>query len=954
VGFPFASFAAGLSLLAGAAPVASADDPLSRTLERADKLSSFQERHSDLAIPLYRQAAARAGRAGDRRNESRAWIGLGAALASTHRQREAQVSVERGRRLAREAGDATLEGKAVSMLGMLQIEAGEYEAADSLFTAALDLNRRAGDEAGEVRALNSLAASARRQGRLREAVELARRALGRMDGLLAKGTVLAPQSLFSVPYNLGKALADEGDFEAGMLQLQRALEGAERTGNLAGQWHVLHDTAEWYEAQGDSGRARRYYERALVQARLIESRDPEAITLRGLGSVAEAQGDLETAWRRQTEALALFESIGYRSELAATLTALGRVQHKMGRRQEAATNLARALSMASAQRQPLGEVMARIETARQARAVGARAEAANDYAAALRLARENGLRPLESMALTQMAALALEEDHPADARGLFEQSARVLEAIRGAVPSVELRVAFASATEATYDGLFEATLRLHDREPGRGHDGEALLVLERERAQNLMRALREAGAEEPRVASGGAAEERGLYRRVATLQTRLASTELDPARRAELLGRLDDAERDLDAQEGRRRPRASWGIPTALGPLQASLAPGEAFLEYEATPSGLFAFVVTRDRLRLVRRPPVDDLGARVDFFARMLSGEAPEEALPAGRALARVLVEPVLAALPVDTHRLIVSAGGELAGLPFAALPDPRTDGRPLLAGYEIAHAGSLSALAVLRGRPRPDPSRDLLAVTSPETGGDPLPSGGREVEKLLPVLTRAERLAGRAATEVAFKALPLRDFKVVHFATHAVLDPEVPSRSAILLTPGDGEDGRLQPREIYGLDLGADLVVLAACQTAVGRSSGGEGVQGLARAFTYAGAQAVVGTLWRVEDSAAAQLLGRMYSALGRGVPVAAALRQAQLEAAGERPYARARDWAGFVLIGDPATRPWIGSASPRVPRATIIAIGLGGLGIAALLAAAWHRRRRIGGGGAIPRRA
>jgi CHAT domain-containing protein len=141
------------------------------------------------------------------------------------------------------------------------------------------------------------------------------------------------------------------------------------------------------------------------------------------------------------------------------------------------------------------------------------------------------------------------------------------------------------------------------------------------------------------------------------------------------------------------------------------------------------------------------------------------------------------------------------------------------------------------------------------------------------------------------------LADYRIVHFATHGVLDAEHPERSGIALS-----DGFLRAGEIDRLDLPADLVVLSACETALGREIRGEGLVGLPRAFLHAGARRVLVSLWPVEDRATAELMRRFYrEMLEKGRPPAAALRAAQdslrREPGWEAPYF----WAGFVLQGD-----------------------------------------------------
>jgi CHAT domain-containing protein len=151
------------------------------------------------------------------------------------------------------------------------------------------------------------------------------------------------------------------------------------------------------------------------------------------------------------------------------------------------------------------------------------------------------------------------------------------------------------------------------------------------------------------------------------------------------------------------------------------------------------------------------------------------------------------------------------------------------------------------------------------------------------------------------------LREFGIVHFATHGILDDEHPELSGVVLSlvneRGQPEDGFLRLSDIYKLTLPADLVVLSACQTGLGKKEKGEGIVGLTRGFMHAGAARVVASLWKVDDEATAELMKLFYQhMLGGQRPAAAALRQAKMDMMRAReqwrePYY----WAGFVLQGD-----------------------------------------------------
>jgi CHAT domain-containing protein len=151
------------------------------------------------------------------------------------------------------------------------------------------------------------------------------------------------------------------------------------------------------------------------------------------------------------------------------------------------------------------------------------------------------------------------------------------------------------------------------------------------------------------------------------------------------------------------------------------------------------------------------------------------------------------------------------------------------------------------------------------------------------------------------------LGQYRILHFATHSFLNTEHPELSGIVLSMvnrrGQPVDGFLQLQQIYGLKLPVDLVVLSACQTAVGREIKGEGLVGLARGFMYAGAARVVASLWKVDDEATAELMKSFYKGMfgKRHLRPAAALRAAQTEMWRQPRWRSPYFWAAFTLQGD-----------------------------------------------------
>jgi CHAT domain-containing protein len=321
--------------------------------------------------------------------------------------------------------------------------------------------------------------------------------------------------------------------------------------------------------------------------------------------------------------------------------------------------------------------------------------------------------------------------------------------------------------------------------------------------------------------------------------------------------------------------------------------------------------------------------------------GTDPAIVSKVGAVLGKMLLGPV--AREIHGKRVAIVPEGALLYIPFAALPSPES-GDPLVTGHVVVSAPSATTLAILRreaaGRTAPERRVAVLAdpvfdPRDPRVGriasaSAPSADAGDELTRSVKDagLVRLDRLsASRKEAEAigelagARRTLMALDFRasratatspevanagILHFASHAILDGRHPELSGIVLSlvdeSGRPVDGFLQTRDVYALHLSADLVVLSACQTAVGKEVRGEGLLGLSRGFMYAGAPRIVASLWKVPDRATAELMKRFYEGILReGLPPAAALRSAQEAVRRDKRWSNPWYWAAFTLQGD-----------------------------------------------------
>ncbi|MEP7326182.1 MAG: CHAT domain-containing protein [Gemmatimonadota bacterium] len=389
-------------------------------------------------------------------------------------------------------------------------------------------------------------------------------------------------------------------------------------------------------------------------------------------------------------------------------------------------------------------------------------------------------------------------------------------------------------------------------------------------------------------------------------------------RRAQLL-----ADRLLRAQvfegaAGNAPAAARPGSPGAI-PDSAGFTPtGTALLEYLTGTGGqptTLLITTPRGQLGLVLAP-IDSLQDELVRFTTAL--EAGSYPVALGNRLREALLDRALALLPDSIRRLVIVPDGVLYQLPFDALP--QADGVPLIARFAVSQAPSAAIAMALSRRPVSTRAPRVLAFGDPtfapasqgnvyrsayeETGGLPrLPLSAAEARMAAGFGRESVLRLGALANESFVKQTDLTPFRIIHFATHAMVDERSVARTSLALTAGDGDDGFLSPGEVTALHLDADLVVLSGCRTAGGVLIGGEGIQGLASALLEAGARSVVATRWAVGDRETARLIEDFYRELARGEPVDEALRLAKL-AARDRGVSPGH-WAAFSVIGDPEVR-------------------------------------------------
>lgn len=835
---------------------------------------------NEVAAPLCDRAAERFEQAGDALQtavalHSGAWIRL-----RLGRPEKAVEPLRRAIELYESVGHEVGTASALGNLGTASYALGQLQRAISWFDQALERAGRLGDDATEALLLCERGPVLLALDRPEEALDGYSRALE-----IYRESDLPAHAAVALTGVAGAAarLGDEARAETAVVE---AISGLDSAADDADLIQPLRTLGQIRRRRGDLAGAGQAFRQAQERALRAGSRRGEAILALELGHLAVLEGEPARGLALHERAAEIYRELGDRLGQASARVRGAQALADLGRLEEAWRRLEPALA-----------------DVEQARAGTERRDFRSSYFAFRQEYFEIGID-----LLVRLHERRPQGGHHLQAFALNERRlARELVERLGDGPGAER--AGADPVLVERERRLEAQLaRAASRGPGgTGEDGGG------DEIPRLLAQLQQVRAEIGKAASGDAA----------------SPPEPAVAEAAEVRSSLLDGDTLL--------------LVYALGERRSVL------------------WAVSWDGITVHTLPPRSEIeGWARTFSERIVERNAPARSAvrQAGRRLSDLLLGPVAPLSP--GRRLLLVTEGVLQAVPFAALPEPGGE-EALVRGHEIVNIPSATALAALRraGGERP-PGRPIAAFADPvfdaadlrvsgpgtvlaaartvsaaegaavESGDDEgellrgdltrsagrlgldpfrrLPHTHREAEEIFALAPDGAHLlaTGFAASRETLDGSDLGRYGILHFATHALAHPEHPELSGLVFSMVDDEgrprDGFLRAYEIARLHLPADLVVLSACETGRGRDLRGEGMQSLTRSFFDAGAARVIATLWQVSDRASARLMARFYDGyLRRGLPPAAALRQAQLALLDDAATAEPYYWAGFLYHGD-----------------------------------------------------
>lgn len=876
--------------------------------------------------------------------------GIAQANAANHLRalETARGHCEKALALAKQAHGLRERGKALDCLGEVAYMRQNLKPALEFYREAGAAFSTSGDEIGKARTQLNQGHVYSDLGKLDEA----QACLDRAEALWARVGDKRQQAIVRV----AKARLEvrRGNYQRALNQFQDALTSLEPMGDAVWQGSSLTGIARVYDEMGETGPALRHRERALQLYDAAGLKIFAVETRTSVGNAYLRSGNLLVASKHFERVLALADEVGIERWKALALRYLGVVHLVRQEPDQARRYFERASEAQQRAADPRLDRWLRADLGETLNLERQYGDAARQFEEALALTRPTGDRVTEARALFGLAVASSGASDLDSARTYIERALSVVESLRSNVESRDLRASYLASVYGYHQLHLSVLARLHKLRPHDGLSGKAFEASERARARSLLESLTESGVD-LRAGLDTDLLRREQLARLAfddwarrDRAVRSSGSKTDTERLDREYRDLEERYQQVQAEIRSRSPQyasVARPQPLTLREIQKDVLDRDTvLLEYALGDQRSYLWVVSPDAHLLQELPSRAEIeGAAERVYERLVarlssknSGggreaaikRADEEFWHEAARLSDMLILPVVKR--IAGKRLLVVTDGMLQYVPFSALPIPgrSTPPVPLLVEHEIVSLPSASVLAGLRRETvkRAEAGKAVAVFADPvfevddprlRTRGRPdgksdrwprLPATRHEADAIIAAAPAglAMKKTGVDASRAAALEPELAQYRIVHFATHGIVDNENPGLSGLILSlydeKGQAQDGFLRLHDIYSLRLPAELIVLSACSTALGKQVKGEGLTGMVRGFFYAGAKRVVASLWKVDDDATGELMRRFYvEMLQAQRSPAAALREAQLDMWREDRWRAPFYWAAFSLQGE-----------------------------------------------------
>ncbi|MGR3278714.1 CHAT domain-containing protein [Acaryochloris marina NIES-2412] len=859
------------------------------SLGQYKKAISFHQQHLDISRQI-----------GDRQGEANSLGNLGNAYHSLGQYKKAISFHQQHLDISRQIGYREGEAASLGSLGNAYSNLGQYEKAISFHQQDLDISRQIGDRLGEAGSLNNLGNAYSNLGQYKKAISFHQQSLD------ISRQIGNRQGEANSLGNLGNAYDSLGQYKKAISFHQQYLDISRQIGNRQGEANSLGNLGNAYSNLGQYKKAISFHQQHLDISRQIGDRQGEAQSLGNLGNAYHYLGQYKKAISFHQQHLDISRQIGDRLGEAASLGNLGNAYHSLGQYKKAISFHQQHLDISRQIGDRLGEAISLGNLGNAYDSLGQYEKAIDHYQQSLTLSQAMGARHTSGIVFSNLGRLLAEQQQPELAIIFYKQSVNLREQIRK-----DLKGLPQQEQQSYTDSVANSYRRLADLLLQQDRVLEAQTVLDLLKVQELddyLRGVRGTGKQldflqpELQILARYNESQKSAIALIQELDalTKLAQsgplTDAQTQRRNQLINLRQDLQgqfteflrqpqiKALLTQLSRDTTRESIDL-ASLSSLQNNLANVQG---------ALLSPLILEDRLELVlttpNAPPLrrvvqvkrTDLNRAIVAYRQALQ-DPSTDARPLAQQLYTWLIEPIAADLKqANIKNILYAPDGQLRYIPLAALHDGQ---QWLTQSYQVTNITTTSSTD-FDTKPQANPR--ILAgafaddqMTRTVTAGQKtqefkgLPFAGVEVNTLVAARPNTTALMDQNLTlEQTLQQMDLH--QIIHLATHAAFVPSAPEDSFIVF--GEGKNPTLLDIANWPLKH-VDLVILSACETAVGGFGNGAEVLGLGYQFQRSGSKAVIASLWQVSDGGTQALITEFYGALQPGTTKAEALRQAQV---------------------------------------------------------------------------
>ena len=853
------------------------------------------------ALSYYREALIKRDKVDDRQLIGNTLNSIGSIYYSFIKDYpEALLYFDKAEKVRSEIGDKINLGRTVHTKAATYDNMGDLKQALDNYNRSYELNKSSGDKFRMAEALLKSATILNSSGRYNEALE------SLMKSLEMYKTLNESSGLSDALNQIGSVYLNLGDYNAALEKFNEAINITKERNDNWGLASVYNNLGIMFQNVGRIEKAMEYYNNALIIYEDLGDKGNALILINNLGTLNCDMKDYAKAEEYHFRGLKISQEINSKDQEASCLLNLGNDQSYLGKLDESMSNYDKGMAIALSLNNP-----------------------------------ELNWRFLAGLAENY----ELRGDYKKSIE-LNDSSLKILEGLRNSLHSEEFKASYMAKEHNAFEDVINMLAILHEKDETKGYDILSFRYAESSKSRALLDLLAESLANVNEGADSSLIKKQeeiinGLTRAKQSLEEESLKNQADTQIVIDLKNNIRRSEEELDRLKSEIRttnPRYAdlhYPVPVSINEAMA-LCPDKntAILEYSVGDSSTSLWVITRYDHHLLRLPGRKTLQEQIEplrFALSDPSGTNDEFITRTGFLLYCQLILPAEAFLTKKSN-LVIIPDGILNYLPFEVLLTENKEGSEkksysdlpfLIKKYPLSYVQSASVLkSLLKEGPQEsrsgkvnkkliafgDPVYDTLKAGSLSSAKfNRLEYSGREVEMIATCFKKgsADIYLRNEATEDRVKSKgTLKNYDYVHFATHGYIDEKKPDLSSLVLTQNtsSGEDGFLRASEIFNLDMHAELVVLSACQTGLGKLVRGEGMVGLTRAFLYAGTPAVMVSLWSVSDISTATLMEEFYRNLVKGdLCKTDALRKAQLTMLKNEKFAHPFYWAPFVLYGE-----------------------------------------------------